>query len=1027
MSLAYCLATPVKDLTSFQISDSGWTSGFSGDARAPEPWPIQPLKIMANNILVTGDVIRDIYVYQGDREYPAQPGSIPPYFSDQLGGARCLFELIAAASGHKVSWGFQKQIERKSLQAVHTLWVACEGGTQKDHEDAGKDEKPKKVWRVSNSLGYALGSQKVVPDRSPSAGERHRVLVIDDAGLAFRTLPAKSSWPVGIQRCEESQPDWIIQKTGSPIAQGDLWRALVGGTSDSAAETRRKNLVVIVAADELRRAGAAISRGFSWERTLSELCSVLEEDPLFQPLLGFPQHLIVNFGCVGAVWFNSCHCEKSPDFSAADRATLVYDPTLPEGGWKTRLACAKPVYGHLNTFTTAITLAFDALSKTQRPAEQIDSLIGRILPAAIGRGLAACRELRLQGHGPVKDASPHLPVDRIAGLLRVPSMPADDHERHELPAEFHLVAKTSGRSKPLGEASWTLAAFAENPPQKPTLPLYGLAHRVAIYGNGALRHIPHAHFGKMLSVDRREIETLRSITKLIQRYQNEDRPKQPLSIAAFGPPGAGKSFGIKEIAKGVLGEKVPILEFNLSQFDSASGLLGAYHQVRDQVLKGFIPVVFWDEFDSQNYKWLQYLLAPMQDGVFEENGRTHTIGKCVFVFAGATSWDFDHFGPAPMPETGEEFATAAITARYDGHEDIKHVEQAANDDFRRKKGPDFLSRLDAHIDVLGPNQRMLYNWSTRLWDTPDEHDITFPVRRSLLLRQFLGAKKPSDHLAIDRDLLRAFIQVPRYRYGARSLEKIALHLAKASRKPFCRSDLPPPQVLAHHLDTDADFERAYHQYTSFFTAGNLEKIAAAISEVIAAAIDENYERLTDHHKSEDAKAEGRSCSPRVPLSESEFLAAFRSKAASSDSWQQWLTATNRAAAQRLPALLDLAGLCLVEGAADPPEAVQISAHLIHHLPVLAEEEHNLWLAFHLDNGWHQASADQLASLEHLEQTDHEACEKEKIRLKKEERIHTMLIPFKELMPKEQTKDHDSIAHLPEMAALVGWRVRFVGS
>ena len=51
------------------------------------------------------------------------------------------------------------------------------------------------------------------------------------------------------------------------------------------------------------------------------------------------------------------------------------------------------------------------------------------------------------------------------------------------------------------------------------------------------------------------------------------------------------------------------MEFNLSQFDSAEDLIGAFHQVRDRVLQGFIPVVFRDEFDSQNLKWLRSLLA----------------------------------------------------------------------------------------------------------------------------------------------------------------------------------------------------------------------------------------------------------------------------------------------------------------------------------------------------------------------------------------------------------------------------------
>ena len=41
-------------------------------------------------MLVTGDVVRDIYIYQGDRIFPAQHGKIAPHLSDKAGGANRL-------------------------------------------------------------------------------------------------------------------------------------------------------------------------------------------------------------------------------------------------------------------------------------------------------------------------------------------------------------------------------------------------------------------------------------------------------------------------------------------------------------------------------------------------------------------------------------------------------------------------------------------------------------------------------------------------------------------------------------------------------------------------------------------------------------------------------------------------------------------------------------------------------------------------------------------------------------------------
>src|ERR1041385_393940 len=232
-----------------------------------------------NSILVTGDVVRDIYIYQGDRIFPAQHGKIAPHFSDRPGGAKGLFELISAVHPSAAQWGLKDSLSLDALQPVHTLWTACEGGTKNDQEDAAKDAKPPKVWRVGQPLGYALGvARSAVMDKSAAAEMRFAVLVIDDAGLVFRTQSAAGSWPSGTLH-DQPQPDWIIHKMANPIGQGDLWRALIGGSNP----VRRENLIVIVSADELRRAGAAISRGFSWERTLSEVCAELNHNPGFQP------------------------------------------------------------------------------------------------------------------------------------------------------------------------------------------------------------------------------------------------------------------------------------------------------------------------------------------------------------------------------------------------------------------------------------------------------------------------------------------------------------------------------------------------------------------------------------------------------------------------------------------------------------------------------------------------------------------------------------------------------------------------
>ena len=74
--------------------------------------------------------------------------------------------------------------------------------------------------------------------------------------------------------------------------------------------------------------------------------------------------------------------------------------------------------------------------------------------------------------------------------------------------------------------------------------------------------------GAWSSVDRIEIESMRSLRNIISEYLATPRKGRPLNVAVFGPPGSGKSFAIKQMAKEGLSTtaRMDILEFNLSQF-----------------------------------------------------------------------------------------------------------------------------------------------------------------------------------------------------------------------------------------------------------------------------------------------------------------------------------------------------------------------------------------------------------------------------------------------------------------------------
>jgi hypothetical protein len=184
------------------------------------------------------------------------------------------------------------------------------------------------------------------------------------------------------------------------------------------------------------------------------------------------------------------------------------------------------------------------------------------------------------------------------------------------------------------------------------------------------QNFPILKVGKLIAFDHDEVEKLSYLSQLISDYSDRANPPRPLSIAVFGAPGSGKSFAVKEVA-GALGSPVEILEFNLSQFSSTEDLSKCFHQIQTVGLQKKLPVVFWDEFDTQvngGLGWLRHFLSPMQDGMYYDQGVLHYFGRAIFVFAGGTS------------NSWSEFVS-------------DHQEDSAG------KVPDFLSRIKAWYDV----------------------------------------------------------------------------------------------------------------------------------------------------------------------------------------------------------------------------------------------------------------------------------------------------------------------------------------
>lgn len=309
-------------------------------------------------------------------------------------------------------------------------------------------------------------------------------------------------------------------------------------------------------------------------------------------------------------------------------------------------------------------------------------------------------------------------------------------------------------------------------------------------------------FGKLTIVEREEMEGIRSIRNLFKAYVEESAGAHgsfpPVSVAVFGPPGSGKSFVVREIAQDInstLHEPAKGLEpveYNVAQFRTVEELGDAITRASVINNEGKTPLIFFDEFDchhaGNSLGWLKYFLAPMQDGMFYGARQTIKIARAIFVFAGGVYHNFDAFDPS-----------SNRLALPSGRRELEEAEKWQRV-FVEQKGPDFVSRLRGHINILPVNS--------------EDGKLKPIIRRSIILRGLMKKRKlvgkvgDKEIAYIDEDVLYALLTLDRYRHGARSMEAILLMCTPIAGK-IEKASLPSRAQLNMHIDADEFFIRMY--------------------------------------------------------------------------------------------------------------------------------------------------------------------------------------------------------------------------
>jgi len=581
--------------------------------------------------------------------------------------------------------------------------------------------------------------------------------------------------------------------------------------------------VLVVSGDSLRRGladtfekpGIKLAKTVSWERTLEDFDRAMKERKLGD--LQLCAHIVVRLGLEGAL-------HQFRDETQEWQTSLHFDRARVEGEY-----ASKSKFGHLPGLTTVLTAVIvreiaailgKPPSATVHPKDR--SKINGAIESALQSGLRAARRYFDLGYGPSvstvrRITRLQLPVSqvfsggRVVGLRNEGNHSFSNHKSSgEIIEDDWSILKSSIQQKVTEKnrstgvrTAWKIAeAVLAKPEHRRALDraINALELGRSIVLRGALsafesEHFPYAHIGRLLAVDRREVQGLRAIRDLLVEYVRHSERKIPISFAVFGPPGSGKSFGVKQIAAGVTHENPREFVFNLAQFSSFAELTRQLLKVRDSAMNDEIPLVFFDEFDcsldDRPLGWLKYFLSPMQDGTFQHEDSMLGIGKAIFVFAGGIAASHAVFSDREFWDNNSGGG-------------IENV-------FTNAKGPDFHSRLRGFLDILGPNPTLAAPVpSEKKFDRFHNEDFTYVIRRAILIRNNVERiHQKSDSLQlldsegaieVDRDLLDALLLTDSYHHGVRSIQALFEMSSIQRDGTLSKTAIPSKVQYAMHVD-----------------------------------------------------------------------------------------------------------------------------------------------------------------------------------------------------------------------------------
>jgi hypothetical protein len=561
----------------------------------------------------------------------------------------------------------------------------------------------------------------------------------------------------------------------------------------------KEKTLAIVYGDHLRSGlDLAIARRISIERTAQDFLQELHTNPFLKELGKF-EHLVVRFGLLSVV---HSYRIKNRRFNR-----LFFDPKdIYEPSYSTKVSGL--VTGNQTLLLGNILRQLLVLTEEEKKNPYV---VTERIGVGIKHGIRDCKERYDNGYGDqpleaLEFLNPKPPNNAKPAFLPA-AFTGQRIEVKDLEDEEILASGIADERIPIAHPAWSILA------QSAEYKLVQAAENIVYNGiNLAINHqnnnfntiwSPIGRFGEnkeMIVLERYELESYRSVQLLMEEAMTPEN-KSILSLAVFGPPGSGKSFVSRRIANSACAAsniKLSLETINLASISDSQQLTSKIDNAFNTYIKktkinkgkGKLQfIIFFDEFDcsinDKNLGWLKSFLPMMQDGEFSPTYNTHEkyenypeeLNQPILIFAGGTSHAYSHF------------------SRQDSSGDPEDKLR-----FVQAKGPDFVSRLRGHIDILGPTKT-------------SELDEGYVIRRAILLRtaflnRFRQFKLISDDENTNLDkllykpLVRAMLTVSRYKHGARSMQAIIAMCGTLPGGRITAASMPPHTQLNMHVDAN---------------------------------------------------------------------------------------------------------------------------------------------------------------------------------------------------------------------------------